>query len=131
MVKVSFAIFEPWMWFASCIQWRSWVKTWAGALSRFLDIYIGVNWEYISMTAISHFLKLILILLWNTWNKTYVFIMKFKVWSLLPEGVAQFLTPLYQLFTKIIMSLDKIWAIFKMLFWRNLASKQASKYLST
>ena len=36
-------------------QWRNWFKNWTGVLSRFLGIYIGVNWEKISMTAILHF----------------------------------------------------------------------------
>ena len=25
------------------LQWRNWVQTWAGVISIFLDIYIGVN----------------------------------------------------------------------------------------
>ena len=90
------------------IQWRNWVKTWAGALSRFLGIHIGENWEEISKAAISHFLQLILILVWNAWNETYVFIMKFTVpWSLLPETVVQFLTRQLYLIKKSLMTWRK------------------------
>ena len=42
------------------LQWRNWFKPWAGAFSRFLGIYIGVNSRKISMADILHFLQLIL-----------------------------------------------------------------------
>ena len=80
------------------MQWHNWVKTWAGAFWRFLGICIAVNWEKISMAAILHFLKLILIWLWNI-NETYFFIMNLQAtWSLLPESVVQSLTLFFQMF---------------------------------
>ena len=40
-----------WSNISSYVQWLNQVKTWAGAFSRFLGIYIGVIWWKISMTA--------------------------------------------------------------------------------
>ena len=86
------------------LKWRNWVKIRAVAFSRLLAIYIDVNWEKNSMTAILHFLEMILIWVWNI-NEIYVFIMKFKLpSSLLPESSAQFLNSLYQFYMKIIIS---------------------------
>ena len=85
------------------LQWRNWVKAWAGAFSRYLATYIGVNWEKISIVTIKPFLH-------DTYiNQTYIFIMKFKgPWSLVPESVTQFFTPFYNKECP----LAKIWAIF-------------------
>lgn len=46
------------------LKWRNWIKIWVGAFSRLLDIYIDVNWNKNSMTAILHFLQMILIWAW-------------------------------------------------------------------
>ena len=71
-------------------QWRNWVKTWAGAFSRFSDIYNDMDWEKISMAAILHLWKLILNCVWNI-NETCALIRKF-LWSLpLPESMVQLL----------------------------------------
>ena len=68
---------------------------WIERKSVWLVYYISYNW------------------VWNI-NKTYVFIMKFNIpWSLLPESVAQFLTPLYQVFTK---------SIIRNVSWQNMSN---------
>ena len=50
--------------FSVPLKWRNWIKIWVGAFSRLLDIYIDVHWDKNSMTAILHFLQMILIWVW-------------------------------------------------------------------
>lgn len=86
--------------YRSNIQCGNWVKTWAGAFSKFLATVNDLTLEITNTTAVVRFLQLKLVWVWNI-KKTYVFNMKLKVpWPILPEIVFHFFSSSLLVFYK-------------------------------